>query len=391
MVGAGPAGCFTGKLLAKLGFDVTILEEHPQVGNPMVCAGVVGAGGLRELGIKPSRGWVLTKLRGAVFYPPKGEPVELSRGRVEAYVINRSAFDRWLAWEAVRAGAELRLQTRCVGVKLEGGRAEVKARGPGGELRLRARLVVGADGSTSTVAKQAGLIKRSKLFSAAQLETQAEVKPSMAEVYFGEKFAPGFFAWMVRAGETCRVGLGTTRGSALLKLLNFIKHHPIASKKVGQSFLHLALGVVPEPFSRRICSRRVMLVGDAAAHLKPLTWGGIYLGLTCARLASKAAAQALQGRADEVLEYEREVRRRLGDELGLELRARRFFLRLGDQGLSSLLKLVGHPRLKSRLLERADFDHHGASIKALLEDGPSIAKALGFRGVMKLLKGFLQR
>jgi len=83
VVGGGPAGCFVGEALAKQGFEVVIVEEHGEVGNPTCCAGIVGTGGFRELKIKP-RKWVLGKLRRAVFYPPSNRPVEISRGKVEA-------------------------------------------------------------------------------------------------------------------------------------------------------------------------------------------------------------------------------------------------------------------------------------------------------------------
>ncbi len=193
MVGGGPAGCFVSEMLAKHGFEVAIIEEHAEVGNPACCAGVVGVDGLRELKIKPGK-WVLGKLRRAVFYPPSSEPVEITRGKVEAFVIDRAAFDRELARKAANAGATLLLRTRCVGLKL-GREPVVKLKG-GSETEVGARLVIGADGPASIVAREAGLLKNARYLKCAQLETIAEVRADTTELYFGSSFAPGFFAWL---------------------------------------------------------------------------------------------------------------------------------------------------------------------------------------------------
>lgn len=387
IVGGGPSGCFTGKLLAEQGFDVAIIEEHAEIGYPICCAGIVGVGGLKELGIKPGK-WVLNKLKGAIFYPPSGKPVEITRGRVEAFVIDRGTFDQELAIAAVKAGAIILMKTRCVGLKMSH-KPTVKVKDERGKSEIGARLIVGADGPFSIIAREAGLAEPSRYASSAQVELFADVKPDNAEVYLGRKFAPGYFAWIVATDHICRVGLGTSKGLALPKLFDLIQKHPIVSKKVDRRrVLHLTTGVVPEPFSRKIYSDRVMLVGDAAAHLKPLTGGGIYMGLSCAKLAVEVATRALDAEPTEKIlrEYELALRKKFGHELELELRARKLFQKLSDKDLDFLFELLSEPQVKALLLKHGDFDHHGALLKILIKKGPSLLRLMGLRKFTRYLR-----
>ncbi len=385
IVGGGPAGCFAGEALAKEGFDVVIAEEHGEVGNPSCCTGIIGISGLRELGIKPGR-WALGKLRRAIFYPPSNKPIELTRGRVEALVVDRVAFDRDLARRAVDAGATLLPKSRCVDLKL-GREPRVKLKGIN-EVEFKARLVVGADGSASTIARKAGLLKVARYLKCAQMETFAELRSDTVELYFGNSLAPGFFAWLTPAGEFCRAGLGTCRGGALRKLRSFVEAHPVASRKIKQGkMLTFSTGLIPEPLSRKICTDRVMLVGDAAGHVKPLTGGGIYIGLSCARLAVEAAAAALDGEptVKTLRAYERAVARKFGREFELEIRARRIFERIPDGGLNSIFGLLAMEDVREFVLKHADFDHHSKLIQAFIGEGPKLLRSLGLKRVLKYL------
>ena len=390
VVGGGPAGCFVGEALAKRGFEVVIVEEHGEVGNPACCAGIVGTGGLRELKIKP-RKWVLGKLRRAIFYPPSNEPVEITRGRVEAFVIDRAAFDRELARKAANAGATLLLRTRCVGLKL-GREPVVKLKG-GRETEIEARLVIGADGPTSIIAREVGLLKTARYLKGAQLETFAKVRADATELYFGSSFAPGFFAWLTPAGDLCRVGLGTSQGDALGKLLSFIKTCPTASTKIqSNKILNLYTGLIPEPLTRKIYADRVMLVGDAAGHVKPLTGGGIYVGLSCAQLAAEVAIDALGGEptAKKLRAYEQAVMKRFGREFELGIRVRRIFERMTDEDLNSIFELLKKEDVQALVLKHFDFDRHEKLLRALLVNAPRLLPLLELKKILKYSRYLLK-
>ncbi len=390
IVGGGPAGCFTGEALAKCGFEVAIVEEHGEVGNPACCAGIVGMDGLRELKIKPGK-WVLGKLRRAVFYPASNEPVEITRNKVDALVIDRAAFDQELARKAAKAGAVLLMRTRCVGLKL-GRKPVVKLKG-GCETEVEARLVIGADGPASIIAREAGLLKNARYLKCAQLETIAEVRADATELYFGSSFAPGFFAWLIPAGDLCRVGLGTTRGDAIRKLLSFVETHPTASTKVqSDKILNLCAGLIPEPLTRKIYTDHVMLVGDAAGHVKPLTGGGIYVGLSCSQLAAEVAVNALGGEptAKKLRAYEQAVMKRFGREFKLGIRVRKIFERMTDEDLNSIFELLKREDVQAQVLKHFDFDHHEKLLRALLTKAPRLLPSLELKKILKFSRYLLK-
>ncbi len=383
IVGGGPAGCFAAGLLAKKGLEVVVVEEHGEVGNPTCCAGIVSAEGLKELGIKP-RKWVLGKLRRTVIYPPSNQSVELTRGQVEALVVDRAEFDRSLAEEAAGAGATFLLKTRCVGLNL-GREPALKLKGiEGGELS--ARLVVGADGATSIVARTAGLLKSDRYIKCAQAEFSAEVQADAAEVYLGRSFAPGFFGWLVQAGDVCRVGIGCTEGNPLRMLRSFVEKHPVASNKLaGGRAMNTCVGLIPEPLTRKPFGDRVLLVGDAAGHVKPLTGGGIYVGISCAKLAAEVAARALEAEPDEkaLRPYERAIGDRFGKEFELGVRARRAFEQMTDEDLDVVLGLLKRDDIREFVLKNFDFDHHQKLIRAIMTKAPGILRELGLKRILK--------
>lgn len=393
IVGGGPTGCFAGKLLAERGLDVVVIEEHAEIGHPMCCAGVVGVEGLRELGIGPGR-WVLNELRGAMLYPPRGSPLSLSRGRAEALVINRAAFDRELAASAARAGADFLMRSKCVDVSV-GERVRIKVRTDGRLREISSKLVMGADGPNSLVARRAGLLRSHQLINCAQVEVLADVDAETAEIYLGREYAPGFFAWAVPAGELCRVGVGTAEGSALGKLKKLLREHPAVSGKVDRDkLMHLTAGPIPRPLTRAMYADGVMLVGDAAGQVKPLTGGGIYVGLSCARLAAEVAAEALECgdvSARVLCKYERAVGRKFGEEFELGMRAWRLFLQLSDEDLCSLFRVLAEPDVKALILEQADFDHHGKVISALARRGPSLLRSLGLGRLVRYARHMLKK
>jgi geranylgeranyl reductase family protein len=385
IVGGGPIGCFTGELLSKKGFDVAIIEEHAEIGNPTHCTGILGVDGLNELKIRPGK-WVLNKLRSASIYTPSGEKIVLTRKTVEALTIDRATFDKERAAAAANAGATFMLKTRCIGLSL-GKRTFVNVKRIHGREELETRLIIGADGPTSLVAREAGLLKTAKYTRCIQVEAEAEIANDNVEMYFGNKIAPGFFAWIVPAGEMCRIGLGTIKGAP--KLFEFIKKHPVASKKIKMSRLtHLAAGLIPQPLTRKIYSDRILLVGDAGGQVKPLTGGGIYLGLSCAKLAAETASRALENEITErILKgYEHAVMQKFGQEFNLGLQARKLLQKLSDEELDALLKLLTTPELRSLILREANFNHHAPLLKSLIRRSPSLVRMIGIRKFGKYLR-----
>jgi geranylgeranyl reductase family protein len=384
VVGGGPSGCFLAEKVARRGFEVLVVEEHERVGKPVSCAGVVGMEGMRELGVGAER-FALNRLRRGLIFSPSGEVLELDRGRVEALVLDRGAFDRHLAERAEEAGAQLELGTRCLEVREEG----TPVVGLSGRRRgeVRGRVLAGADGPTSVVARKSGMMGRRRFIRCVQVEMRAETEPDTAEVYLSGR-AVGLFGWVVPAGEVARIGMGSLKGDPGEGLRHLLR---LLSPRLKGGPGRLSFGLIPYDPPRSLLRGSTLLVGDAACQVKPLTGGGLYLGLSCSLLASRAISVFLEGGHPSLLRlYPREVERRFGRELRWGRRMRELLSSLSDRELDALVRTMAEERLRGEILRRADFDYHSSLVGVLLGNLPHLVTSLGPRALTRMaLKGMI--
>ncbi len=378
IVGGGPAGCFTGKKLAEKGFDVTILEEDSEIGHPMCCAGIIGSEGLKKVGLDPAD-WSANELWKGIVYSPSGDSVKLSRDKLEAHVIRRSEFDRDLGEAAARAGADLQLNSSCVGVSRSDDKVSLKVDdGDDGEW-IDCRCVVGADGTNSMIARSFDLIDEFSPLVGAQAEVVGNVSGRAANIFFGNDWSEHFFGWVVPAGDVFRVGLCDRGRNARKNLLGFIRNNPALPEDALDRMVRFTTDVIPKAGSRTIFGDRVVLVGDAAGQIKPLTGGGIYMGLSCAEIASEVIVEGLESEPSRnVLEkYSSRVDEKFGGEFELGNRVMRILRNMDDEDLNVFFELLEETEVKDLILEEFEFDHHSSFIKAVAKEIPKLLSFLG--------------
>ena len=378
VVGGGPAGSFLAWKLAEKGLKTAIVEEDPQIGNPSCCAGIVGIKGMKELGFGEGE-WVISDLRGAEFYSPGGRVARFAT-EPQAWVIDRPAFDRELAQTAVAAGASLFLKTRCLRIlSLSPPRISVEGVVKG---TLESEILVGADGPTSVVARALGTGVR-EFFYCAQVEIKQQSEEGIAKLWLGKEIAPGFFGWAVPVGGILRAGLGCTEGNPVGFLGRLVRGLGLNSKMLSR-----CVGLIPRNFVSKPGRGRVLLVGDAAGQVKPLTGGGIYLGLSCSKLAAEAIGRCFDG--DRIpqagSEYSARVAERFEPEIRHGMIARELFWRLNDSMLDEIVKLLSDEEVQKVIYENFDFDHHSRLIKAILRKSPPLLGKLGASVVWKFLR-----
>src|SRR5512147_1149094 len=110
VVGGGPAGSFCAFELAKRNIEVTVLEEHKEIGEPSHCAGHISIRSLRRLGLYPlPDGIVENTFSAANFYSPYGSKFSVHLNQPVTCALNRARFDKHLGEEAEAAGARFRL------------------------------------------------------------------------------------------------------------------------------------------------------------------------------------------------------------------------------------------------------------------------------------------
>lgn len=389
IVGAGPAGCFTGKKLAEKGFDVTIIEEDSEIGHPMCCAGIVGAEGLKQIGVDPAD-WSANELREGVVYSPSYNSIKFSRNKLEAHVIRRSEFDHDLGVAAARNGAELRLNSKCVGVSRDENKISLEVDGENGEERIDGRLVVGADGANSIIARSFDLIDDFSSLAGAQAEVVGDVEGKTANIFFGNEWSEHFFGWVVPAGEVFRVGLCDRGRNVRKNLSGFIRNNPALPAGAEDKVVRFTVDVIPKGGSRTIFGDRVVLVGDAAGHIKPITGGGIFMGLSCADIASEVVEEGLESEPskDVLGRYGSLVDERFGKEFEIGNRVMRILRNMNDEDLSDFISLLEETEVKNLILDEFEFDRHSSLIKALAKKGPQLLRFMGLGKSAKYLSWF---
>src|SRR5205809_5765236 len=302
VIGAGPAGAVAAWEAKRAApeLDVVLLERDARVGTTVRCAEGVGDGGLREFADPDGAPWVARKITRVVFVAPDDTEVKVAERDV-GWILDRTRFDAYLAQRAVALGAELLVSTEASAMTCEpDGRWCVRLRGTEGEATCRARVVIGTDGVEAMVGRWAGLDTR---VPARDMESCAQYvldgipfDPDAIYLQFGDAIAPGGYAWLFPKSErSANVGLGIVAlksdgRNARTYLDDWIRRRYPGGARTG----YTVGGVIVHTTLKRTYTDGVMICGDAAHMVNPLSGGGIINAMKSGRLAGRAAAAAIR-------------------------------------------------------------------------------------------------
>ncbi|OPX57917.1 MAG: Digeranylgeranylglycerophospholipid reductase [Methanobacterium sp. PtaB.Bin024] len=350
VIGAGPAGSTAAKHAAIEGASVILMDKKSEIGSPKRCAEGVSKEGLTKLGIEPSTRWVTREASGVRMVSPNGTAVNLTEDKVKlpeaGYILERKVFDKHMAMDAGRAGAKIMVKTLATGMRREDEQVVVTAESMGQELEIKAKIVIAADGPESRVGRWAGLrtsLKPKDMESCAQFEmagVQME-EPDCIEFHFGS-MSPGGYAWIFPKGDDiANVGLGVlttiTDKTAYQHLLEFVKSNP-ATKNAQPVELNIGGDPVGGLLKKKVTDN-VLVTGDAAGMVNPLTGGGIISGMMGGRLAGQVAAEAVVNgdySKKSLKIYEDLCEEELGESFKKYLKAKDYLLSLSDEELDKI-------------------------------------------------------
>lgn len=382
VIGAGPAGSMAAKYAAEAGADVVLLEEHPSIGWPVECAGLLGQKAIQESELTPGN-FILHGLKGATVYSPGGENVSFKAAQFKAWVVDRRLFDRALALDATREGAELRLCSPVREIRKDSDGSILML---GGGERIAAKVVISAEGVRARLAHMAGIRPAQKILSGAQVEVPFRVDdPEKVEVHLG---MPGLFAWVIPLSESsARIGL-CVKESACDSLRAFLQKDIIRKRLLGSPVAIVVGGLPLGPPSAAVADG-FMAVGDAAGQVKPTSGGGIYPGLVSAKIAGGVAAAAVKEgdcSARRLSEYDKRWRAAIGRELEIGMRVNLMLNRMSRDEMDEIIGYLGRRASLIKAIENhGDIDHPSVLMAKMLPH-------LGFDGLRlaRLLKHILE-
>ncbi len=351
VIGAGPAGSIAAKTAAEKGLTVLLIEKRQAIGDPVRCAEGVSKEYLKKH-VEIDKKWICADLKGARIYAPDGTKIEMAEeiaGGEVGYVLERKIFDRALAEKASKAGAEVRVKTRAIGLIIE----EDFVKGArlmqlGKEYDVHARIVIGADGIESKVGRWAGIdtsLKPIDIETCVQyLVAGVDINQEYCEFYIGNDLAPGGYIWIFPKGEgKANVGigiLGSKMGKFKPRPVDYLNSF-LEKKFPYAKIVEMVFGGVPVSGSiEKTSTNGLILIGDAARQSDPITGGGILNAMDVGKIAGEAAFAAISAGdvSNEKLEevYEKRWRSTTGHAIDLSLIVKNCFINLNDVDLNSL-------------------------------------------------------
>ena len=327
---------------AELHARTVLLEREPQPGKK-VCAEGILADVLRDAEVKPSSEFVDNEISGAYLYAPD----ERKRVNVggEGYILDKPAFLRVLAKRAENSGAEAKYGTTVENIQRHNGTMEIQTKKDNQSDSIWARIVIGCDGTGSILARRFFPRKNYQTITALQYSmTDCQVEDeSKLEIYVGHEKAPAGYIWVFPKGRgEANVGIGLKGSGAKMLLDKFIENHP---KALGSAKTERTLAA-PVPVGGEVESYvadNMMLCGDAAGQVIPLTGAGIHTGLVSGKIAGEEAAKAaLSGNVSSkrLEKYKERFDGLWGPRISNSLRALDSFERFSDQELNIITSLL---------------------------------------------------
>ncbi|MCA8932709.1 MAG: NAD(P)/FAD-dependent oxidoreductase [Rhodospirillaceae bacterium] len=302
VVGGGFAGLACARSAAMLGLSVVVIDAKPEPGAKVRTTGILVREVIEDLDL-PAR--LMRRVRGVRLYGDGPKPLELWAPGYYFAATDTAGLVRWLAGEARRAGAELWQSSRLVGLTETPSHVSLEMVSQGERVGLDARLVVGADGARSAVARLAGLGRNRHWLTGLELEFPAAagegadpIDRRFLHCLLSAEFARGYIGWVVPGVGVTQVGVAAAQ-PARPDLAGFLSH---LAGRLGLDPEMLAPDRAIERRAGRIPAggrvgpigtSRVVLTGDAAGLVSPLTGGGIRLALASGRQAALAAADHL--------------------------------------------------------------------------------------------------
>jgi len=379
IVGAGPAGSTAARFASESGLRTILIEKKAEIGSPLRCAEGISKKWLSRVNIVPDRKWICTDIMGMRIRTSSGSTFVSDErgddGTGRGYVLDRHLFDKMLAEKAAAAGARIMMRTSCRSVIKEKGKTiGIKADRMGSRVEIYARCIIAADGFESQVARWAGL---DTTLPDRDIDTCVQYR--MANIAVDKEYcefiagscAPGGYIWIFPKGEgIANVGIGiqaskASAGDPKKYLDEYISKDE--RLKNGQ-ILEVAGGAVSTvPGAKRVVADNLILVGDAARFINPVTGGGIHEACVSGMLASRVLKKCMDANdlsESALKEYETLWREEVQERFDRNYRIKNWFSETSDETLERVVNILNEAGLRKLKMDDV--------LRTIMEKDPSL-------------------
>ncbi len=345
VVGAGPGGSISSYYASKNGAKTLLVEKSQEIGAPVRCAEAVPDLS-EEFGINPHPSYIRNKIEGGILVAPNGKKITVKGGKTQGYIVDRKVFDKYLAIRSANVGTKIAVKSRVVGLEHDGNKYTVIINHLGNLYYVKAKIVIAADGVESSIGEMAGLKckkKPTEICSCAEYE-MTNVKyldKNMMEFYFGD-ICPKGYTWIFPKGDTANIGLGIIDSKKkAIDYLNEFLENPLLEGRLDNAVpVEFKCGGAPVggPIKKTV-GDNIMVVGDAAGQISPISGGGIYFSISCGSIAGTVAGEAIkQGDYSEdfLINYEKQWKDKWYKLLKTELKYKKILQQFSEKELNAL-------------------------------------------------------
>ncbi|MBE6488858.1 MAG: NAD(P)/FAD-dependent oxidoreductase [Methanosphaera stadtmanae] len=383
IVGAGPAGSMAAKHASSNGCDVLLVDKKAEIGTPKRCAEGIVTTTLDEVDIIPDKRWIAREIDGIKLISPDNTIFELDTKKnklpYRGYILERKIFDKHLAMDAIRSGAKVMLRTQAISSERIDGKIVTMLKSFQGDIKVTSKIIIAADGPESRVGKWLGLNSKLPLkdmASCIQYEMVNIKQTNMNQVHiFTGSIVPGGYVWIFpKADDIANVGLGVLKTyadkTAKEYLDDFIKSH--AQTQQAQA-VEMNIGGDPlGGINENRYDDNIMMVGDAAGFVDPLTGDGIRGALVSGMHAGIVASHAIE--KDDfskncLKEYYNLTEEHLNKDYSRFNKVKEFLLTLDDKSLNNIIKELNNTDMSNISVKKLLMVIIKSSPKSLLKLG----------------------
>lgn len=366
IVGAGPSGLYLARELDKVLDNVLVFEEDKELGLPPHCTGLVNLNSVIALGIEPP---IVNTYRYVRITDLDGSSITFDFMTNSIAMLDRPGLENYLA-EGINAS--LLLNERVLNINANSNNIVTKH-----YSNIDYDVAVIAEGAIGTLSSKLISWKQEYVYGV-QSDIRSFINNGLMPrnldeivVIFDRRLSDHFFAWIVpKDSHEYRIGIADdanvwVKFTELLKLTNSKGGKPFGGKIIiGGSPNHVALG-------------NIAVIGDAAGFVKPMTGGGIVMGMVSAKILANSIKYALKDGLtieDGLVIYDNVFKRLIrGRIVSLSVASHILHNLIGNE-LNNAIKALSNTKVQV-----LDYDNHvGAVVKVALMKPTSFLRALSF-------------